>query len=436
MSPRTAAEYDRVLDVAWACGVGAFAPAVADYMPASVGFANLRPYDRAALMELLRSFPDYPTVVSLPEFERLFMTDHVPSHGENALLAISLAWALAQRGKHTQKPHFFAALSHLHLSITNREPVTAPVVQACTLTAFYALRVELNLCQAEGLAELAVRLAGQAKGVTPDHWSWLGGLKGFLTKPTDISFLPEKKRAMAKDAAAVGAACVTCLVILQAQGPAAAQTYEEVMLRSMSGSTRQPLPDREYIIAASDRLGIAPQFPLRAMLTVAEASRAKEAGLPARASALALRAWTELEPKLEPFRNGPALSYSSTKLCSCLFDLLCRVDKPVPLEVLTTLRSFVMRYCELVQDGMPSVCVELLNTMHSSKRGRAVLLQADAAASAASNAAACSTGEAAAGSSGCGAPRREPSSNASATDVDDALALASFAASAHTALGK
>jgi len=125
------------------------------------------------------------------------------------------------------------------------------------------VRVELNLCQAEGLAELAVRLAGQAKGVTPDHWSWLGGLKGFLTKPTDVSFLPEKKRAMAKDAAAVGAACVTCLVILQAQGPAAAQTYEEVMLRSMSGSTRQPLPDREYIIAASDRLGIAPQFPLR-----------------------------------------------------------------------------------------------------------------------------------------------------------------------------
>ena len=191
------------------------------------------------------------------------------------------------------------------------------------------MRVELNLCQAEGLAELAVRLAGQAKGVTPDHWSWLGGLKGFLTKPTDVSFLPEKKRAMAKDAAAVGAACVTCLVILQAQGPAAAQTYEEVMLRSMSGSTRQPLPDREYIIAASDRLGIAPQFPLRvrmpvvfgmtfvcrvftvhvccavqAMLTVAEASRAKEAGLPARASALALRAWTELEVRCCVFCAG------------------------------------------------------------------------------------------------------------------------------------
>lgn len=98
--------------------------------------------------------------------------------------------------------------------------------------------------------------------------------------------------------------------------------------------------------------------------------------------------------------------------------------------------SVVYLVVQLVQDGMPSVCVELLNTMHSSKRGRAVLLQADAAASAASNAAACSTGEAAAGSSGCGAPRREPSSNASATDVDDALALASFAASAHTALGK
>ena len=112
------------------------------YVPLTKTAEGLPQRDLDAIEAVVSQYPDMPVVVDEKRFRDVVMAPApagtTKRHDQLALLGIVLAWGLSLRGSDASKPHFFAALSHLHASISNGEAPSAEGVQAANLAAAYS----------------------------------------------------------------------------------------------------------------------------------------------------------------------------------------------------------------------------------------------------------------------------------------------------------
>lgn len=126
----------------WVCGVGNFAPAMGNYVPLNKTGAGLPQRDVEAIEAIVAQYPDMPVIVDEKRFRDVVMAPAPEGtskrHDQLALIGMVLAWGLSVRGSDASKPHFFAALSHLHVSISEGETPSPEGVHAANLAAAYS----------------------------------------------------------------------------------------------------------------------------------------------------------------------------------------------------------------------------------------------------------------------------------------------------------